>query len=137
MKSLAVNMQLADNPSSEKLYECWDAVQALRPPKKEATKVRKGKSLPKTVNVQDLPLMEFTPTQKYAAQAVEIIHDFEGDIDLETVNAALEANKYNDLPEPLCPKELEHDLVYNMNVCIVDGENGKKTIIKYLVCRQT
>ena len=96
----------------------------------------KGKPLPKTLDVPDLPLEPFRPGQKYAAHVVEIIPDWEGEIDLDCVHELLEANNYMDLPEPLCPKEKEHGLVYHMHPCIINQDNGKKTIIKYNMCKQ-
>ena len=130
MKSMGVNMELNEHASSAVLFDSYGAVQALSPPKKNP-KVVKAKPLPKTVEPHDLGLDPFNPRQKQASYAVDIIVDYEGAIDLDAVHELMEANNFDALPEPRCPKVKEHGLTYSMPALILDHYNAKNTIIKY------
>ena len=68
---------------------------------------------------------------KTANSCIEVIFDAEVDLDLNALEANLEAGNYNQLPTPLCPA-VNTDVPMHMNLNLSKGsQEGTYNVVKY------
>ena len=83
-------------------------------------------------NPLDLPMKQFDSRAAKVVHMVDVIKDYEGDIDKEAVKDLMLQNNLADLPTPLCPKA-ECVIPFTMDVCIIPAPDGKRDIYKHFV----
>ena len=83
-------------------------------------------------NLLDLPMKQFDSRASKVVHMVDVIKDYEGDIDKEAVKDLVLQNNLADLPTPLCPKA-ECVIPFTMDVCITPAPDGKRDVYKHFV----
>ena len=83
-------------------------------------------------NLLDLPMKQFDSRASKVVHMVDVIKDYEGDIDKEAVKDLMLQNNLADLPAPLCPKA-ECVIPFTMDVCLIPAPDGKLDVYKHFV----
>lgn len=133
MRSLGMEMEVQGS-NNDKINAAWEDVDGLK--LKQIDKPRVCNGPPGNVELGDLPLVPMNAQAQSCMVMVDVIRDCEVQFDFNVVKALMKDNLYDQLIEPLSPKN-NFDVPFVMQLVIVPTEPGKSLILKQYVFQKT
>ena len=133
MKALGEHLQ-HEGANSNRIHEAFTHTEHMKIINLDEPKI--VKPLPDAPDITDIDDLNVKPADlTIATHLIDIIRDYEGNLDIADVTAKLKNNEYADLPRPLNQK-LDFQIGYHLNVNMKTQANGTHNIVKWFVFTQ-
>jgi hypothetical protein len=116
MKSLTANLDL-EGADSDAIVKVWDIVLQLGPYVSLPKPFAYDNAPPQCFKLAEMPLVG-VGEHVSIKHLVDVLPQYEGEIDMSKVHEIMSRGAYEELPEPLRPKE-KTEAAYSMQVVVV------------------